>query len=445
MNPRSLLVKTAAYAVLVVAIASPPAIFVARTIFESGRRQDAPRFLLPLLSYIEAELEREWDGRPPRGPRLAQFEALSHHAVRVLAWGEPGIPAALRTTEHMLDLEDMHRRPLHHWARLDVGGRPVGAVELAFDPATALARGLPPPPAFPGPFSPDMAWIWILLLGLIVVPPLYVWVLRPLREMEAIAQRLGAGDLATPVAVHRRDEFGALERAFESMRVELAQALAQRERLLTDVSHEIRGPLARMMLALPLLRKDGAPRSVTEVFEQEVRTVDELVGDVLALARGGFQDRMAWSHQDLAQLAGQIVAERATSAAQRGVALTAELAPAPLAGDAKLLLRAIGNLVDNALKYTPPGGQVAVSTGPDAGGAWLRVADTGEGIPPEHLARIFEPFYRPDTSRSRETGGVGLGLSIVKRVAQSHGGTVTLASPGSGTVAELRLPAVQSG
>ena len=99
-----------------------------------------------------------------------------------------------------------------------------------------------------------MAWVWLLLLMLIIVPPIYLWVLRPLREMVEVAHRLGGGDLDTPVAVGRKDEFGELERAFEHMRAELKQAVEQRERLLTDVSHEIRAPLARMMIALPLLR-----------------------------------------------------------------------------------------------------------------------------------------------------------------------------------------------
>jgi two-component system sensor histidine kinase BaeS len=292
-----------------------------------------------------------------------------------------------------------------------------------------------------GLFAPQTAWIWLLLLGLIIVPPLFVWVLRPLREMVAVAGRLAAGDLETPVTIDRRDEFGELEGAFEHLRVALRRSLQQREQLLTDVSHEIRAPLARMMIALPLLRCEGASGPVTQIFEHELRAVDALVGEVLALARGGFQELLARETVDLAAIAAQLAADRAPFAAQKGLALTVAGTAAPVIGDAKLLTRAIGNLLDNALTYTDAGASVQIETGVEAGEAFARVADTGPGIDAEALPHVFEPFWRPDTSRSRETGGAGLGLSIVRRVAQSHGGTATVVSPaGGGTIAELRLP-----
>ena len=388
---RSLVFKTAAYATIVFFLAVPATVFVARKVFETGRRFDAPAFVLPTLAFLERELEREWQGAPPTRERLAEFEGVSRHSLRFVAWGDPAIPPGLAEADRVVDGRAPGSGvPPRHWARIDHGGQPVGALEMVprfhrgpggwGGPGGA---GGPPPgpppgrpgPGFRGPFAPDLAWIWLLTLMLIIVPPLFLWVLRPLREMVGVAQRLGAGDLDTPVPIDRRDEFGELERAFEKMRLDLKGAFEQRERLLTDVSHEIRGPLARMMIALPLLRQEGAPGPVTQIFENELRAVDELVGDVLALARGGYQDRMAWTRLDLAAIAR------------------------------------------------------------------ARVEDDGPGIAPEHLPHVFEPFWRPDTSRSRETGGAGLGLSIVKRIAEGHGGSVGVTSrPGGGTIAELRLP-----
>lgn len=455
MVGRSLVFKTAAYATIVFFLAIPPTIFLARKVFETGRRFDAPDFVMPTLTFIEREIERGWQGAPPSRERLAEFEGISRHALRVVPWGDPAVPAALASAEHLVDPRPPGpdgERP-RHWARIDAGGKPVGALEMTLSPRLRGpdhprrppgpgGLGGPPGPGFHGPFAPDLAWVWILLLMLIIVPPLYLWVLRPLRAMVGIAQRLGGGDLETPVAIDRRDEFGELERAFEKMRIDLKGAFEQRERLLTDVSHEIRGPLARMMIALPLLQREGAPGPVTQIFENELRAVDELVGDVLALARGGYQDRIAWTDLDLAEVARALLEERRLFAEQKGVALEGELTPARAAGDPKLVARALGNLLDNALKYTAPGDRVRLVTRSAGAQAVARVEDNGPGIAAEHLPHIFEPFYRPDTSRSRETGGAGLGLSIVRRIVEGHGGSVTVTTPaGGGTVAEVRLPA----
>jgi signal transduction histidine kinase len=445
MVGRSLVFKTSVYATIVFFLAIPPTIFVARKVFETGRRFEAPGFVQPMVAFVEHELEREWTGTPPTRARLEEFEAVTHHALRFVPWGDPAIPAALATTDVRLDPQPhAGGRGPHHWARVDHAGKPVGALE--FSARIPGGPGGPPgrfgPRGFGGPFAPDMAWLWILILMLIIVPPMYFWVLRPLRAMVAIANRLGGGDLDTPVAIGRRDEFGDLERAFEKMRVDLRGAIEQRERLLTDVSHEIRAPLARMMIALPLIQREGAPGPVTQIFENELRAVDDLVGDVLARARGGYQASLAWTKLDLADVARSLGTDRALFAELKGLALELDLEPAPAAGDLKLVNRAIGNLVDNALKYTAPGDVIRVVTRLAGGQAVVRVEDTGPGIAPEHLPLIFEPFYRPDTSRSRETGGSGLGLAIVKRIAEAHGGAVSVTSPpGGGTIAELRFPA----
>jgi len=120
-----------------------------------------------------------------------------------------------------------------------------------------------------------------------------------------------------------------------------------------------------------------------------------------------------------------------------------DLEPASTEGDESLLRRAMGNLLDNAIKYTPERGRIAVATRVDGDEAVFRVADNGPGIPAAALPHVFEPFFRPDTSRTRETGGTGLGLSIVRAIAEQHGGKAALESEeGTGTTAELRVPAI---
>ena len=444
MVNRSLVVKTTLYAALVFLAAIPPTTFFAGKLMEAGRRHQAPHFVDRQLAFIERDLERGWQGPPSEADLQALSEALPvPHRLRFVAWDAPGVPPELDTVERLVDDTPGHERP-EHWVRIDRDGRPVGAVAMTpqWRPPGGRPFGGPPGPRPPGPFGPQMAWVWLLLLMLIIVPPIYLWVLRPLREMVGVAHRLGSGDLDTPVAVSRKDEFGELERAFEHMRTELKLAVEQRERLLTDVSHEIRAPLARMMIALPLLRKEGAPGPVTEIFEAELRHVDDLLGEVLALARAGYQPMFAPERLDLAEIARGLAADWAHFAEQGQRTVTLALAPVAVMGDRRLLTRAVSNLLDNALKYTSPGGQVRLVTRLEGGQAVLVVEDDGPGIAPSDMAMIFEPFYRPDTSRSRETGGAGLGLSIVKRIAEAHGGEVALRPrPEGGTLAELTLPA----
>jgi two-component system sensor histidine kinase BaeS len=300
-------------------------------------------------------------------------------------------------------------------------------------------HGKGPPPR--GPLGAGALISLLLALLLAIVPPLYMWVLKPLRRMVAAAQRLGAGDLDTPIHTTRRDEFGELEQAFERMRQEVKRSMEQRDRLLTDVSHEIRGPLARMTLALPLMKKEGASGPVCDIFAQELEAVEHLVGEALALARGGYAPAHAHEPVDLGVLLAELIRTRQLWITEKDLQLSADYQPVCVSADRQLLARALGNVLDNALKYTDPGDTLHVATGTEGSEAWVRIQDSGPGIAPEHLPLVFEPFYRPDTSRSRETGGAGLGLSIVKRIVESHGGTVTLqCPPGEGTLVEMRLP-----
>lgn len=178
-----------------------------------------------------------------------------------------------------------------------------------------------------------------------------------------------------------------------------------------------------------------------DLFGRELRTADELLERVLQLARGRRTAAHAPEPMDLAEVARQVVAERAIVAERNGIQLSGEFMATPIEGNPRAIEIAVGNLVDNALKYTLSGGHVRVVTSVEGDQVFCRVIDDGPGIAPEHLPQIFEPFYRPDDSRSRETGGTGLGLSIVRGIAQTHQGRAELHSTvGHGTTAELALP-----
>lgn len=433
MVRHSLIAKISLYATLVFFVSIPPALMVGEMLRRQGHQEFTRGFIEPQIGFLEQEVERSVQGGTPSAERLAELGQGLHHRLRFVPWERTqAYPPELRQQNLLLDRRPPHQHP-HQWVRIDYNGRPVGALEATPDGP----MGGPRPP---GPFTSQLALIWVLLLVLVVVPPIWFWVIRPLRAMVRVAARLGSGDLETAVALQRQDEFGELERAFEQMRVALRRALMQRERLLTDVSHEIRGPLTRMTLALPLLRQQGASGPVLEIMERELKAADLLLGDVLALARGRNPAALSLAPVDLAELARQILDERAIVREQKRLYLDCRLAPAPIRGDRRQLERALGNVIDNALKYTPAEGRVLVTTSTEGEESLFRVEDDGPGVASEHLPLIFEPFYRPDDSRSRETGGTGLGLAIVRDVAESHGGTVRFdSSLGSGTRVELRF------
>lgn len=433
MVRRSLILKIGLYATLVFFASIPPALMVGEMLRSQGHREISRGVFGPPLRFLEQEVERSVQKGEPSVTRLAELSQGLHHRLRFVPWDQVGAyPPALRTENLLFDPRPIHRGP-HHWVRIDHAGRPIGALEAIPD----FPAGGPRPP---GPTPPKLALLWVMLLVLIVLPPIWLWVIRPLRAMVRVASRLGSGDLETAVPIERQDEFGELERAFERMRVELRRALLQRDRLLTDVSHEVRGPLTRLTLALPLLRQQGTSGPILDLMEREIRAADELLGDVLALARGKSLSALTLAPVDLAEVAAQLADERAIVAEQKPLALECQLQPVMVMGDRRQLERAFGNLLDNALKYTSAGGHVTVTTGLEGEAGFFRVTDDGPGVAAEHLPLIFEPFYRPDDSRSRETGGTGLGLSIVRAIVESHGGTVRFDSQaGAGTRVEVRF------
>lgn len=449
MVARSLVFKIGLCVTLVFFAAVPATHMIGTAIKHQGRQESFRTFITPQLQFIGSEVEGLLQGGQPLPEQLDELSRATRHRLRLVPWSDTSeYPSQLRTQSVIIDFRPPDQG-LRHWVRVDLHGQPHGALEII--PAWGEHRRFPPPgpmrrPSGPrlglrAPLIPEFTLIWLVLLGVAIVPPLWFWVIKPLKSMVIVARRLGSGDLETAVPVKRRDEFGELERAFESMRLELRRALSQRERLLTDVSHEMRGPLTRMMLAIPLLRQEGASGPMVDLLEREIAAANDLLGDVLTLARGRSPAAVTLAPVDLCEIARQTIDARSILADQHGIRLEVDLQLAPVMGDEHLLGRAMGNLLDNALKYTRPGGTVVVTTRAAEGTSRFLVEDNGPGIAEKHLPMIFEPFYRPDDSRSRETGGTGLGLSIVRGIAENLGGTVHLDSVlGQGTRVAIAFP-----
>jgi signal transduction histidine kinase len=270
---------------------------------------------------------------------------------------------------------------------------------------------------------------------------------RPLRDLTSATRAIAAGELRQEVPVRSRDELGVLAQQFNQMSADLHRATELRRRLTADIAHDLRTPLAVLSGYLEAMRDEAlrpTPARFSAMYD-ETRILLRLVEDLHTLSLAD-ADELVLKRQPVhpQELLGRVAQTYADAAAQAGVELSLEPdqgAPTLLA-DAEQLARAIGNLVSNALRYTPPGGKVTLEAARARGGAMLVVCDTGEGIAAEHLPNIFERFYRVDDSRSQATGGSGLGLAIVRSIVTAHGGSVAVSSaPGQGTRFAITLPA----
>jgi signal transduction histidine kinase len=288
------------------------------------------------------------------------------------------------------------------------------------------------------------------LIALIVFGPAR----RRLKDVQAATERLGAGDLTARAPEHGGDEVTSLARAFNKMAEELtsrARALeasdAARRQLLADVSHELMTPLTAMRgyietLSMSELQLDDKTRErYLGIVTEETHRLERIIGDLLDLARlegGGTTIRR--DRIDVASLFSRVAARHERELRERGIRLADVIGPGAehIIGDRDRLEQALQNLAANALRHTPDGGEITVTSTRQAAGSVLTVRDTGPGIPPEHLPLIFDRFYKVDASR-KAAGGSGLGLSIVKAIVERHGGTITARNEG-GAVFEITLP-----
>jgi len=277
---------------------------------------------------------------------------------------------------------------------------------------------------------------------------------RPVAGILATAERLRPTRLGDRLAVRGTgDELDRLSTTINGLLDQVADHVERQDRFVADAAHELRGPLAAMQSALEVALSQDRPTAayrdtITDVLEA-ARHLSRLANDLLLLAEGSETAAACGPEPaDLAAVAAQGLAMFAGVAEERGVELAFET-PGPLlvAGDSGRLRQVVGNLLDNALRFTPRGGRIDVRVSEDgAGGAILAVADTGSGIAAAELERIFDRFWRGDPARSRggDRSG-GLGLAICKAIVEGCGGSIKATSrPGAGTTISVRLPALPS-
>jgi len=335
------------------------------------------------------------------------------------------------------------------FAPILVAGMPVGRVVVlpGGPPFSRVLKTLGPRMA---PVAGGVLIVGTALIAFIVFGPAR----RRLKEVQGATEQLGAGDLSARAPESGGDEVTALARAFNKMAEELAsraRALEAsdnaRRQLLADVSHELMTPLTAMRgyietLSMSELQLDAKTRErYLAIVTEETHRLEQIIGDLLDLARlAGGGTAIRRERVDVDALFSRVSARHERELAERRIRLVQRAEPGAehVVGDRDRLEQALQNLAANALRHTPDGGEITLSSAAVADGIVLTVRDTGPGIPPEHLPLIFDRFYKVDASR-KAAGGSGLGLSIVKTIVERHGGSITARNDG-GAVFEIRLP-----
>jgi len=421
-------------------------------------------------------------------PRGSSWEGLLATALNdsVNAYEQGGRPALrlyienLEKTQHVRaflfneNMEELAHRGAPDWAVRVAGGGPRVPREGFIFPSPppvlrdsrASADGLhrytfvlAPPPGprlFLGPRGLPLPGLVILVISSGLVCYLLAWFLTmPIVRLRSATQQLAGGNLTARAGAPksgRRDEVAGLMRDFDAMAERLENLVKAQSRLLNDISHELRSPLARLNVALGLARQRSGSDAVDMLdrIELEASRLNELIGRLLTLARleDGEQNVPA-TPVALDEVVLAVAEDAEFEAQARGCHVHSDIPPGEwsVRGQASLLHSAIENVVRNAIRYTHEGSAVEIQlekkVGPEGELAVVSVSDCGSGVPADALVKLFQPFYRLDDDRGRQTGGVGLGLAITERAVRFHGGKVAAFNRAEGGLRlEIRLPLV---
>lgn len=272
-------------------------------------------------------------------------------------------------------------------------------------------------------------------------------IVAPVRRLTHAAESIAQGNLQVRAAAPGSDEIGQLGRAFNTMAASLERAQAARRAQTADIAHELRNPLAVLRGTLEAIA-DGVYAPTPENLDPalaQVHTLTRLVEDLqlLALADAG-ELRLEQQRLDLGQVLSRAAEAQRMQLLERELSLTVALPPTlpAISGDSDRLAQVVSNILANAARYVPAGGQIRLTAAVEQAGVTVRVIDNGPGVPAEELSRLFERFWRGDASRSRDTGGAGLGLAIARRIIEAHAGRIWAeATPGGGLTLAFWLPA----
>jgi two-component system OmpR family sensor kinase/two-component system sensor histidine kinase BaeS len=311
-----------------------------------------------------------------------------------------------------------------------VNGRPAGTLIV-----TPLDAPATPGGDFLSAVNRSVLWATVAAgsVALVMGSVLFLQMIRPLRSLSAAANGIAAGDLTRRANIEGQDEVGQVAHTFNQMADSLQAYETERRQMTAAIAHELRTPLSVIQSNLEAMLDGVLPTDADELvsLHQEARLLNRLIEDLRTLSlTDAEQLRLQMEPVNVGKLAAQVVERLQLHAEEKGIQLdTAVSNTLPLIqADPERLTQILTNLIANALRYTPEGTRVQVSVRTVSGGVETAVSDNGPGIPPEDLPKLFDRFWRAEQSRSRATGGSGLGLAVAKQLVQAHGGRIWVKS-----------------
>lgn len=434
---RSLFAKTLLWFLATTAVAITGIIVTTALTLNSTESRRSPFFMLARVQVEDAKRAYETGGRDALAAVLSKFQAIDE--AKLVFTDAQGVD--LLTGQPRPDLISQMNR---------------------------MRRREPPPFPFgfsqrfiiPRPDSTRQYWLFVIQerRGWLFwfLDPKHLWIVgvvillcygfayhltSPVRRLREVVDHFGRGDFSARAAANRRDELGELAQSFNKMADRIQTLLAAERRLLLDISHELRSPLARLSVAVELARS-GNQDGMLDRIEKEANRLNELVGELLQVTRAeGDPSLQKTETVHLDELLGDIVDDALIEAKTKDCRLDLKATqPLTMLGDEKLIRRAIENVVRNAIRYAPPDSTVDIDLKKNGNTVQITVRDHGPGVPEESLPRIFDPFYRVDSDRNRSSGGVGLGLAIARRAVELHQGKLEARNANPGLLVTIELP-----
>jgi signal transduction histidine kinase len=347
---------------------------------------------------------------------------------------EPGLPQSEQQNDVLI-------RGVANNVVMASGGKPLASIYLLPQPRT-------PPPAALAARIGGSIWVAVAIgvaCALCAALVLSSTILRPVRALTAAAKKMSAGDFAARVRLPGNDEIAELGRSFDSMAENLDRLERLRVSMVADIAHELRSPLTNIRAHIEALqdRRLEPDAATFASLAEEARLLERLVADLqdLSMAEAG-RITLRPERVDLAPAVNAALEAFGPQTRAKHIEARSRIAEehARVQADPERLRQILHNLLANAVTYTPDGGQIVVSANPSDAGAEVVVFNSGAAIPESELAQIFERFYRVDRSRTRATGGAGLGLAITKQLVEAHGGRVWAENVAGGVAMHFTLP-----
>ena len=439
---RSLFVKTLLWFLATMAIAITGITVTTALTFSASESRRSPFVMLLNLQVEDAKRAYEAGGAPALANVLMRFKSLTEsEAVFTDAAGRDLVSGQLRPDLKKKAADRRHRPSM--WSFLFP--RPQHII-VGHDPERKYWLFLNDTHQGSGALFWFLEPMHLIIVGIVVLL-CYAFAFHltsPVRKLQKAVDCFGRGDFSARAQTNRRDELGQLARTFNEMANRIQTLLQAERRLLQDISHELRSPLARLGVAIELARSGEAGVKTFDRIEREAERLNILVGELLQVTRAeGDPSQQKKDPVQLDQILTGLVYDSEIEANAKDCKLALKMQrPVIVAGDEVLLSRAIENVLRNAIRYAPEHSVVEVELRVVGTRAEVRVRDYGPGVPQESLTRIFDAFYRVDADRNRNSGGVGLGLAIARRAIQLHHGSLRAENVQPGLLVTIDLSEV---